>query len=71
MGVLFGLQRWRLAAGLVLAVSVTTWLVYPIFYDNLLTGGMAGTVALTIRNVLELVLLVYANARLTALSKRA
>jgi hypothetical protein len=70
LGVLYGVERWRLASVLVLALSLTTWLVYPMLYDDLVWGGWAGTAVLTVRNLLELALLVYANVRLTALANQ-
>jgi hypothetical protein len=70
LGVLLGAERWATASVLVLALSFSTWILYPVVYDDLLTGGPLGTVVLTIRNLLELALLVYANIRLTALATK-
>ena len=70
LGVLLRVERWHFASALVLLTSVCTWLVYPIFYDDILDGGIVGTSMLTMRNLLELALLVYANLRLTALATR-
>jgi hypothetical protein len=41
-----------------------------VLYDDLVWGGWAGTAVLTVRNLLELALLVYANVRLTALANQ-
>lgn len=70
LGVLLQAERWSTASVLVLALSFSTWILYPMVYDDLLSGGLLGTVVLTVRNVLELVLLVYANVRLSALANK-
>lgn len=68
LGILLQVERWKLASALAIFMSGLTWLVYPIFYDDLLAGGILGTAVLTIRNLLELILLVYANIRLSAMA---
>lgn len=67
-GLLLATRKLGGAFFLVLALSLSTWLVYPILYDDILRGGVFGTLVLTLRNVLELALLVYANTRLTKLA---
>lgn len=68
LGVLLGAKRWRLASLMVAAISVATWMVYPFVYDDILSSGWFGTTVLTLRNLMLLALLVYANVRLTALA---
>jgi hypothetical protein len=71
LGVLLGAERWRLATGWVAVLSLATWAVYPLVYDDILAAGWLGTAVLTLRNLLMLGLLVYANVRLTALANSA
>lgn len=57
-------SRWTATAGVVLAVSVLTNLIYPGTYDGLLRVEAVPVVILTARNLLLVVLLVWAIARL-------
>ena len=59
--------QW-LAVG-VLVVSALTWLIYPVLYNGILLGGYGETMALTVRNLLLVAGLVYANLRLQKLGK--
>ena len=68
LGVLLGVQRWMTASMLVLLLSVLTWLVYPVVYDGILSSQPLPTAVLLVRNLVEIVALVYANYRLTALT---
>jgi hypothetical protein len=51
-------------------IAATTNLVYPVFYMDLMGLGDLSVILLTIRNALLIAMLVYANVRLGALSKK-
>jgi len=70
LGVMLGVERWRLASTLVLGLSALTWWVYPLVYDGILASHAFATGVLLARNVLEVAALVYANYRLTALASK-
>lgn len=67
-GVLFGLPKWRLPVTIGLAIALLTNLLYPIFYMDLMMLGWLGIAILTLRNVLLVALLVWANLRLSKLT---
>jgi len=71
LGIIRGAQNLRPMFYLVASLSLLTWVVYPSTYDELLAGGFTATALLTARNVVLLVALVYANIRLTKLTKPA
>lgn len=67
--IIFGAQRlWVPVVGLLL-IAVTTNLVYPISYMDLMGLGDLSVALLTLRNALLIAMLVYANVRLGALGK--
>ena len=68
-GLLVGVSRINLAAIGVLVASAVTWLIYPVMYSGLLQNGFFETLTLTIRNLMLLAGLVYANLRLQKLGK--
>lgn len=68
LGILLGVERWRLAIALVFAMSLLTWLIYPTIYGGILGADLGPTMVLVLRNLLELAALVYANYRLNALA---
>lgn len=68
-GILTQVQRVQWVAVGVLALSGLTWLIYPVLYSGLLLGGLGETLALTVRNLLLVAALVYANLRLQKLGK--
>jgi len=68
-GILLGVPRWRFALIGGLAVGLLTNLLYPIFYMDLMGLGNLGVWILTIRNAALVVLLVWANMKLTAIAK--
>jgi hypothetical protein len=70
LGVMFGAQKWRLPMFAVVAIALLTNLVYPIFYDEILKGNPAAFVVLTLRNLVYVALLVWANIRLSSLAER-
>lgn len=67
-GVLFGLPKWRLPVTIGLSIALLTNLLYPIFYMDLMVLGWLGIAILTLRNVLLVALLVWANLRLSKLA---
>ncbi len=70
IGLISGVQNLRPMLYMVAALSLLTWTIYPSTYDELLAGGFTATAILTTRNLLLLGALVYANIRLTKLTKR-
>ena len=70
-GILFGLPHWRLPLVIGAAIALMTNLIYPVFYMDLMVLGDLGVWLLTLRNAALIVLLVWANFRLSGLAKRA
>ena len=70
LGILFAAQKWRLPLLSVVAIALLTNLVYPVFYDELLKLNPAALTLVSVRNILYIALLVWANIRLTALGKK-
>lgn len=70
LGLLFGAKHWQLPMFTSVAIALLSNLVYPIFYDALLAGNQAALALLTVRNILYVGLLVWANVKLSALTKR-
>jgi len=68
--IIFGVQRLWIPITGALLIAVTTNLVYPISYMDLMGLGDFSVTLLTIRNLLLIGLLVYANVRLGSLSKK-
>ena len=68
-GILLSVERIQMVAVGVLVLSALTWLIYPVLYSGLLQSGFGETFALTLRNVLLVLGLVYANLRLQKLGK--
>jgi hypothetical protein len=66
-------HRWRGIAAMALVVALLTQLVYPIAYGGLMLVNPLPfpTLLLTVRNVLYVVLLVWAVVRLTRVPTRA
>ncbi len=70
LGVLYNAQNWRLPMFAVVAIALLTNLVYPVFYDEILKGNPAAFAVLTLRNLVYVALLVWANIRLSSLANR-
>lgn len=68
-GILLGVQRWRLPLYFGLALAVLTAWIYPYNYDSVVNLDAVALVILTLRNLLLIAFLVWANIRLGALSK--
>lgn len=69
-GILAGAERINFVAVSLLFASGLTWLIYPVFYDQILRSEVFGTSLLTLRNLILLLGLVYANLRLQQLGKK-
>jgi hypothetical protein len=69
-GLLAGVRRINVVAVSLLFTSGLTWLIYPVFYNEILQSEVFGTSLLTLRNIVLLVGLVYANLRLQELGKK-
>lgn len=65
----FGLPKWKTAVGFALLIALSTQLVYPIFYLDLMGLGNTSLSLLTLRNFLLVAFLVWANLQLNALAK--
>jgi hypothetical protein len=61
-------NKW-FAVTCIFTIGLITNLVYPIFYMDLMSLGDLSVSLLTIRNILLVALLVYANMKLSALGK--
>ncbi len=70
-GILLGVQRWRLPLYFGLALAALTAWIYPYNYDSIVNLDGFALVVLTLRNLLLIAFLVWANFRLSALSSRA
>ncbi len=68
--IIFKAQKLRLLTTGLMLIAATTNLVYPVFYMDLMGLGDLSVILLTIRNALLIAMLVYANVRLGALSKK-
>jgi hypothetical protein len=69
--IIFNVQKLGLPVTGLILIAVTTNLVYPIFYMDLMGLGNTSVILLTLRNALLIAMLVYANVRLGALAKQA
>jgi hypothetical protein len=67
---IFNGRKLRLLITGLMLIAATTNLVYPVFYMDLMGLGSLSVILLTIRNALLISMLVYANVRLGALSKK-
>jgi hypothetical protein len=63
--------QWRVPAAILIAIAVTTYFIYPLFYDALSHNNPLMALVLTIRNVLLVVLFCWSVRRLYRLSKHA
>lgn len=70
LGVLYRVENWRLPMIAVVFIAMLTNLVYPVFYDDILKGSASAWLVLTVRNLVYVALLVWANLRLSSLAKR-
>jgi hypothetical protein len=71
LGVLYRAERWRLPMISVAVIALLTELIYPTFYGAILNGEVPGLLLLVSRNVGYLLLLIYANVRLSSLAAKS
>jgi hypothetical protein len=69
-GILVSASRINVGAILTFTTTALTWWIYPFAYDGLLADHASAVLLLTVRNCLEVVLLVYANVRITQLATK-
>jgi len=69
-GILAGIQNWRLVVWLTLITSALSWLIFPVFYGDLLDSKPLGVTLLILRNLGVIIILVYANLQLARLGKK-
>jgi hypothetical protein len=64
---LYQKENWRIPMFSVVALGVTTYLIYPVFYDHILNAETWALVILLLRNLGYVALLVWANRELISL----
>ncbi|WP_123941701.1 MULTISPECIES: glycosyltransferase family 87 protein [unclassified Frondihabitans] len=64
VGLMTKRSEWRFPGAVLIIVCVLTTLVYPVLYDDLLAGGVGTALLLTVRNLLLIVIFVWATYRL-------
>jgi len=69
VGIALNTHEWRVPANLMMAISIMTTMVFPIFYMPLVNGSRYAAILLTSRNVLLVVLLGWTIMRLVALGR--
>jgi uncharacterized membrane protein len=62
-------NQWRVPATILIAIAITTYFIYPLFYDALSHNNPIMALVLTIRNVLLVVLFCWSVRRLYRLSR--
>ena len=67
LGILYGSANWKLPMFSVIALGVTTYLIYPVFYDYILDAQTWALAILLLRNLGYIALLVWANRELIRL----
>lgn len=67
LGILYGANNWKLPMYSVIALGLTTYLIYPVFYDYILDAQSWALGILLIRNLGYIALLVWANRELNRL----
>jgi hypothetical protein len=69
-GILAKTANWRLVVWITVITSGLSWLIFPIFYGDLLASNPLGVSLLVLRNLGMIVILVYANIQLTKLGSK-
>jgi hypothetical protein len=67
LGILYGSSNWKLPMFSVIALGVTTYLIYPVFYDYILDAQTWALAILLLRNLGYIGLLVWSNRELIRL----
>ncbi len=69
VGILFGTRNWKFVTYLTILTSGLSWLIFPIYYGDLLDGKPLGVGLLILRNLGVIAVLVYSNRQLIKLGK--
>lgn len=69
VGIALNTHSWRVPANLMMAISIMTTMVFPIFYMPLVNGSRYAAILLTSRNALLVILLGWTIMRLIALGR--
>lgn len=69
VGIALNTRDWRMPANLMMAISIITTLVFPVFYMPLVNGSRYAAILLTSRNALLVILLAWTIMRLISLGK--
>ena len=70
VGILAKVDKWKFVTRITLITSGLSWLIFPIFYGDLLDGKPLGISLLVLRNLGVIAILVWANMQLTALGNK-
>jgi uncharacterized protein (DUF2062 family) len=68
-GLIAGTKNWKFVTYMTLFTSGLSWLIFPIFYGDLLDGKPFGVGLLILRNLGVIAVLVYSNQQLIKLGK--
>jgi hypothetical protein len=68
--IIFKLPRVKFLVGASLALALLTGMIYPVFYINFINLGDLGLTLVTVRNLLLIAVLVWANIQLSNLAKK-
>jgi hypothetical protein len=71
VGLAVNTRAWRLPGNLMMAISIMTTMVFPIFYMPLVNGSRYAAILLTSRNILLVMLLGWTIMRLVSLGTAA
>jgi hypothetical protein len=69
VGIALNTRQWRMPANLMMAISIMTTLIFPVFYLPLVNGSRYAAILLTTRNLLLVVLLGWTVWRLAELGR--
>ena len=70
-GLVHNWGRWKVPATLLMGIAFTTFIIYPLFYTPLIHANPIMAAVLTVRNVLLVILLVWAVRRTFELGHKA
>lgn len=69
-GILAKTAHWKMVTWITVITSALSWLIFPIYYGDLLDGAPLGVGLLVLRNLGIIAILVYANMQLIKLGNR-
>ena len=64
-------QRWKVPSALLMAIAITTFVIYPLFYTPLIHANPIMAAVLTTRNVLLVVLMYWSVRRTIELARKS